>query len=137
MVDDDDLLRRATVRFLHATDVVGVVEDFHSPREALARGTNAPFHVAILDLHMPGMDGVELAERLCRLPPAPAIIFVTGSPDTEAADRARALAPLGILAKPWNGVALVALLRRAAAVWSAVHRRCPSRTDDPDDQLRR
>jgi len=45
--------------------------------EALAALTSNPVDVVLLDIRMPGMDGIELARRLGELPDPPAVIFIT------------------------------------------------------------
>ena len=53
--------------------------DTESPREALrwlTEGDRAPFDLAILDMHMPGMNGLELAREIRkRLPALPLVLF--------------------------------------------------------------
>ena len=88
VVDDDDLLRRATVRFLRATDVVVEVEDLLAG-EALARG-GAPYHVAILDVHMPGWTAGARRASGALAAGAGGHLRDRG-PDTKTAERARVL----------------------------------------------
>jgi two-component system response regulator AlgR len=44
---------------------------------ALDQLANARFDLVLLDIHMPGLDGLELARNLRRRPGAPAVVFVT------------------------------------------------------------
>jgi two-component system response regulator AlgR len=44
---------------------------------ALRQLTAACFDLVLLDVHMPGIDGVELARRLRSVPASPAVVFVT------------------------------------------------------------
>ena len=67
IVDDHATNRRVLERYLTGADVTcQSVENgelaLHCLRQAVARRT--PFDLAILDLHMPGMNGLELAQRI-------------------------------------------------------------------------
>ena len=97
IVDDDDGVRDS-LRFL--LEVVGLtVETFASASEFLTAELG---HIGclILDQHMPGMTGLELAERLhsdgARIP----ILLVTGSPSPPLAARALELGVDRVLEKP-------------------------------------
>ena len=97
IVDDDDAVRDS-LRFL--LEVNGHrVETFASAAEFLSADLR---HIGclILDQHMPGMTGLELAERLRtdgRLLP---ILLVTGSPSPSITTRAAALGVNRVLEKP-------------------------------------
>src|SRR5215475_492405 len=92
VVDDDRLVRSAMVRTLRRAPGVQV-EDFADGEEALARVEKAAFDVAVLDLKMPVLDGVALAERLRAKLPNIKLIFVTADPHGELAQRAREMKP--------------------------------------------
>ena len=110
MVDDDRLVRAAMVRVLKKQPGI-TMEDFASGDQALLRAAKAHFDVAVLDLSMPVMDGVELAEKLRVIAPALRILFVTADPFSDLARRAQVLKPLAILPKPWPPDELARLLR--------------------------
>lgn len=57
-----------------AVDVVG---EAGNGREALDKLTEAPADVVLVDIRMPQMDGIELAQHLSKLPKPPVIIFTT------------------------------------------------------------
>lgn len=78
---------------------------------ALERAQAGDLDVALIDIRMPGMDGVELARHLARLPDAPAVIFVTAF--DQYAVQAFELAALDYLVKPVRAARLADALRKA------------------------
>ena len=78
---------------------------------ALERAQAGDLDVALIDIRMPGMDGVELARHLARLPNTPAVIFVTAF--DQYAVQAFELAALDYLVKPVRAARLADALRKA------------------------
>ncbi len=70
--------------------------------------------IVLLDVQMPGMNGVELAARLGELPEAPAVVFVTAY--DEYALKAFDVQALDYLLKPVRAERLAAALKRVAAL---------------------
>ena len=54
---------------------------FTKQREAIEYVKNNHVDVALLDIDMPGLNGIEVAELMCRVNPRLNIIFVTGYPE--------------------------------------------------------
>ena len=54
---------------------------FTKQREAIEYVKNNHVDVALLDIDMPGLNGIEVAELMCRINPRLNIIFVTGYPE--------------------------------------------------------
>lgn len=89
LIVDDETLARSRLRTLlgdcvaHGAAVHGVHEAAHGA-EALAllapTGGKA-FDLVLLDIHMPGQDGLALAHSLRALPHPPAVVFVTAHAD--------------------------------------------------------
>ncbi len=76
VVDDNATNRR--ILALQAAKWGMVVRDTESPLEALQLALSEPFDIAVLDMHMPHMDGVTLAGRLRELKPAlPRVLFTS------------------------------------------------------------
>lgn len=71
--------------------------------------------VVLLDFVMPGTDGLEMLERLRRIPEAPPVVMFSAK--GEPADRLRGLAAgaAAYLAKPFEPTALVRTLEQVAA----------------------
>ncbi|OGA17289.1 MAG: DNA-binding response regulator [Betaproteobacteria bacterium RIFCSPLOWO2_02_FULL_66_14] len=80
--------------------------------DALEQVPGSGARVLLLDIAMPGMDGLELARHLGALENAPAIVFVTAH--DEHAVEAFELNALDYLMKPVRAARLAAALRKAA-----------------------
>jgi len=88
-----------------------VVAEAADGRAALELAQAGSLDVALIDIRMPGMDGVELARHLARLPAAPAVIFVTAF--DQYAVQAFELAALDYLVKPVRAARLADALKKA------------------------
>jgi two-component system response regulator AlgR len=80
LIVDDESLARSRLRTLLAeckSPGAEVVAEAAHSAEALLRLDDMQVDVVLLDIHMPGMDGLELARELSRGPRAPAVVFVT------------------------------------------------------------
>ena len=80
LIVDDETLARQRLRTLladcTAPAIGSVTEAAHAP-EAMERLQHGTVDVVLLDIHMPGMDGISFAQALAALPRPPAVVFVT------------------------------------------------------------
>jgi FixJ family two-component response regulator len=111
VVDDDDSVRTALARLLHSADLC--VETFASAREFLAECADRAPGCLVLDVHLGGMSGVELHDFLVASGRIMPVIFISAHDDIPASEFARRAGPHGYLRKPFEGDALVSLVRRA------------------------
>ena len=115
VVDDEDAAGRSLAALLER---IGYrVTYLADPNHALALFKAVPerFKLAILDLQMPGMNGITLAERMLAVRPRLPIIIASGDAG-RIADQARALGVRDVLAKP---VALEILAGKIPALIAA------------------
>ena len=94
--DDHEALRLGLVRALEATDdieIVGEAADGVSAGEMISR--RRP-DVAVVDLHMPGMDGIAVTQKVA---PQTAVILYTADDDPATAHAALAAGAAGFLLK--------------------------------------
>lgn len=89
-------------------------------REALRALGEDVFDVAILDLSMPALDGLEVFQAIEGDPHRPQVIFLSGKGTVSTATKAMKLGAYDFLEKPVNGERLVALVWKAAQVRDAI-----------------
>lgn len=99
LVVDDEMPARSELCFLlEDFNDVKVVGEAGNVRDAVALIKQVPADVVFLDINMPGVSGVQLAEGLKTHPKPPAIIFVTAY--TQYAVKAFEVNALDYLVKP-------------------------------------
>ena len=116
LVADDDLDQRVLLERLlaGAEGVRHLVTTVPDGRSALKQLRDRVFDVALLDLSMPGLDGLEVLEGVAGDPVRPQVIFVSGHGTVEAATRAMKLGAYDFLEKPVDRDRLLALVWKAA-----------------------
>lgn len=112
IVDDEALARQRLRRLLSqcadpAVLVVGEAADAVATMQCLKQACD----VVLLDIHLPGMDGLKLAHAVSQLPQAPLVVFVTAH--AEHAVAAFDLEVLDYLTKPVRLERLQAALKKA------------------------
>jgi FixJ family two-component response regulator len=111
IVDDNDSFRRATMSFIRSLGYA--VVQFASAEAFLKSDRLHETDCLISDVHMPGMNGVELQGKLIAQGYHLPIIFVTAFPEIKARAQALAAGAIGFLAKPFNDEMLIACLNKA------------------------
>jgi CheY-like chemotaxis protein len=111
LVDDEKKFAMMLAKRLALRDIE--VDFVFSGDEALAKVENAAYDVAVLDVKMPGLGGIELERLLRKLDPAMKVIFLTGhgsKADFEAGSAEAAY----YLAKPIQIEELIKILHEVA-----------------------
>jgi two-component system C4-dicarboxylate transport response regulator DctD len=112
LVDDDRQLLRATAQTL---ELAGFdVSPLASAADALRMLDTAFSGVVVSDIRMPGMDGLQLFERIRELDAEIPVILVTGHGDIPTAVKAIQDGVYDFIAKPFPAERLVQCVRRAA-----------------------
>ena len=111
LVDDEPAVRKALWRVLRSAGIE--VASFGSAEEFLAALEKEPAGCAILDVAMPGLDGLALQETLGARGIDLPILFLTGRGDIPMSVRAMKAGAFDFLTKPVDGEVLVAAVRRA------------------------
>jgi two-component system, LuxR family, response regulator FixJ len=109
---DDDLGVRDSLRLLLECEGFDA-QEFASGREFLVDGKAGKGDCLILDIHMPGMSGIELLETMRRGGEMLPTIGISGRIDAMTTNRARAAGALAIVQKPYQPEELLCLVRRA------------------------
>jgi DNA-binding NtrC family response regulator len=100
IVDDDDQLRQALVRGFQRLGMT--VTEAATGEDALAKTAKTPCDVALLDLHMPGMSGIELLEKLKEQKPEMEVLLLTAHGSIETAIQAMKRGAYDYLTKPFH-----------------------------------
>jgi two-component system, LuxR family, response regulator FixJ len=110
VIDDDASTSNALVRFLTVTGLETLV--FQSPRLFLEHAKDHPVSLAIIDISMPELTGLEVQRRLGEMSPKVPVIIMTGQTDTRV-NKAIALnqGAIAFLLKPIRGVTLLGAIR--------------------------
>lgn len=114
LIVDDEALARARLRTLLGEctqPLVQVVGEASDAAQALLGLQTLSTDVVLIDIHMPGMNGLALAARLRELPRAPALVFVTAH--AEHALQAFELDAVDYLTKPVRLERLQTALQKA------------------------
>jgi FixJ family two-component response regulator len=113
VIDDDPSVQRALRRLLRSAGLR--VETFGSAEEFLAQPAPDGPACVVLDVRMPGLNGLdlqrELAERSTDLP----LVFITGHGDIPMTVRAMKAGAVDFLAKPFHDEDLLTAVRQAIA----------------------
>ena len=81
LVDDEPVARSRLKRLLAAEDDVEVVAEAGNGKQAVQACRNHRPDLVLLDIRMPGMDGMEAADAMQQLESAPSIVFCTAYDD--------------------------------------------------------
>jgi two-component system response regulator AlgR len=111
IVDDEKLARDRISRMLADVDGYDVVGEAGHGMEAIEESQRAQPDVVLLDIRMPGMDGLEAARHLMQMEEPPAVVFCTAY--EEHAIEAFNVQAVGYLLKPVRREDLVNVLRSA------------------------
>ncbi|MFJ8624307.1 response regulator [Kitasatospora sp. NPDC093550] len=111
LADDEHLIRGALAALLSLEDDLDVVAQAGSGPEALAMARAHRPDVAVLDLQMPGKDGIEVAAELRRLLPDCRCMIVTGHGRPGYLKRALEVGVRGFLPKTVSAADLAGIIR--------------------------
>lgn len=114
IVDDEQPARDRLRTILDDEDGFEVVGEARNGQDALAECERLSPDVILLDIRMPGLDGIETAHHLNALESSPAVVFTTAY-DEYAIDAFEARA-IGYVLKPVRRAKLVAALNHASSL---------------------
>lgn len=115
LVDDQRLMRDGLRTLLELEDDLTVVGEAGNGEEALTHFAALQPAIVLMDVRMPGIDGVEATRRLCAQWPAAKIIILTTFDEDEYIFEGLRAGALGYLLKAVSGDELANAIRKVAA----------------------
>lgn len=100
VVDDDKAICEYMETFLSKDGFE--VKTLNDPSEAPEEVKNGGYHLVVLDLMMPKMDGLQVLERIRKVDNDVAVVIFTGYPSLETAVQSMKLDAVDYLKKPFN-----------------------------------
>ncbi len=140
IVDDHEMVRQGAASYLEAQEDIHVIAEASSGEEALSLANEHVPDVVLMDLVMPGLDGVEATRRLKIDSPRTQIIILTSFHEDEHIFPALQAGAISYLLKDVKASELVEAIRRAALGEATLHPRVAERVikefrvRDPDRQ---
>jgi DNA-binding NtrC family response regulator len=95
---------------------------FTNPDEALEAAEKESYQIALIDLRMPAMDGVEVVERLKKIDERMSCIVMTAYPDLDSATETMRRGTCDYLCKPFKQEELVSAVDRACLRMGIIYR---------------
>jgi FixJ family two-component response regulator len=114
VIDDDEGVRKSLARLLRIMDFS--VQCFASAREFLKKYSHDAKGCLILDVRMPGMDGLELQKKLIERKLNIPIIFITAHDDPLACHRGLNAGAVAFLHKPLDEQELIMAISKATGI---------------------
>ena len=111
VVDDDPGLRQSLARLIRSAGME--VKTFASPQELLDQGPPPSPGCLVLDVHLPGLNGLELQQELAARKINTPIIFITGQGDIPTSVKAMKSGAIDFLTKPFKASDLLAGIQEA------------------------
>src|SRR4051812_11827855 len=100
LVDDDPSVRKALLRLLRSAGLQA--RAFESGREFLEYAAHEPMRLAILDIRMPEVSGLEVQARLREIAPEIPVIIITAQDETVTRKAALDAGAVAFVAKPFR-----------------------------------
>jgi NarL family two-component system response regulator LiaR len=127
IVDDHEMVRHGAAGYLEAQPDITVVAQAESGEEAIRLAREHVPDVVLMDLVMPGMDGVEATRRVKDISPRTQIIVLTSYHQDEHVFPALQAGAISYLLKDVKASELTEAIRRAAQGEATLHPRVAAR----------
>jgi FixJ family two-component response regulator len=111
VIDDDEPVRKALKRLLRAANLDA--DTFASGREFLDSVASRVPDCVVLDLHMPGMNGLDVQQQLARGGLRVPIVVITGHDEPQARAQCLSAGAAAYLRKPLDDEALLEAIYKA------------------------
>ncbi len=114
LVDDEAIVHQTLTPYLR--DLGHTIDSAYNGKDALSKLDAREYDIALLDVRLPGMDGLEVLEKAQEIRPALSCVIITGHGSMATAIQALRLGAADLLTKPIKLTDLDAVLEKAGRV---------------------
>jgi len=114
LVDDHPLVRAGLATLIRTTEDLHIVGEADGGEQAVTMAGDLKPDVVLMDLSMPGMDGVEATRRILDKQPEIHVVVLTSFADQQRVAQALAAGAVGYLLKDCDALEVLAAIRSAA-----------------------
>ena len=115
IVEDNEQLRNTLARVINRAEGFRCIDQFESAESALEGLPKEPPDVVLMDINLPGMNGVECARKLKQTMPKTQVVMLTVYEDTDSIFNALAAGASGYMLKRTPRAELLAAIREVHA----------------------
>jgi DNA-binding NtrC family response regulator len=119
VVDDDPQVCKTVGTILKEHDYH--VQSYSQARQSIQAARKNPFDIALVDIKMPDMSGIEVVEKLKAEDPRIAVIVMTAYPDIQTAAETMRLGSRDYITKPFREEQLLSSMERIAQEMGLVY----------------
>ena len=117
VADDHPLFRGALISFLARREEIELVGEAATGDEAVRMAYDHRPRVVVMDVQMPGIDGVEATRRILLRAPATRVVILTGGTDVALAEAAVRVGAVAYLLKGREPEEIFDAILHATATW--------------------
>jgi DNA-binding NtrC family response regulator len=114
LADDEEIVYQTVSGYL--VDLGHYVDKARDPFETLKAMEKKKYDIVILDIRMPGMDGLFLLTKIRQMQPEILVVIITGHGNVDMAVRALKLGAADFLTKPIRLIEIDAVLEKVARI---------------------
>jgi DNA-binding NarL/FixJ family response regulator len=114
IVDDHPLMRKGLADILNGVDDIEVVGAAEEGAAAIALAYAVKPDIVLMDISMPGMDGIEATEKIVEMDPRVRVVMLTSYSEREKITQALAAGAVSYLTKDAPPDAVIRAIRSAA-----------------------
>jgi DNA-binding NarL/FixJ family response regulator len=112
LADDHSIVRAGLARIIEESGDIQVVAEASDGREAIRKATDTPVDVAVVDISMPGLDGLEVITQLQALNPKLPVLVLTMHEEEQYVIRVFSAGAMGYITKRSAPEQLVTAIRK-------------------------
>jgi two-component system response regulator FixJ len=120
IIDDDESIRKLVATVV--AELGTPTEEFESAEQFLLSRPRGQRGCVVLDVRLPGMNGLQLQRALCEMGDHSPVVVITGHADVPMAVQAMRQGAASFIEKPFANAELLAAVQNALAAERSVHR---------------